>query len=101
HGELVLQEAGGPVEQVPVGDDVERVEEAGDRLGVAYLVPGRLAEPELVEGGDRERVEQPTRRGRRDPEPGVGREGRRPGYQLRRQVVEAGVVAAGEDAPAH
>ena len=70
--------------------------------GRADLVEGRLAEPELVEGPDGEGVEQPAGRGDRDPGQGAGDEGPGPvrvGPESGREVLELGVVAAGEHRP--
>ena len=56
------------VEAVPGPDPVERVEETGHVVGLGHLVRGRLAEPELVEGPDGQRVEQATGRGDGHPD---------------------------------
>ena len=61
HDELVLHEPVRAVDAVPSGDGVERVEEAGDALDLVLAAPRRLAEPDLVEGSDRQRVEQTVR----------------------------------------
>ncbi len=67
HDELVLEESLRAVEAVPLGDAVEGVEETGHVFGVRDLVCRSLAVPGLVEGGDRERVEEAARRCQGDP----------------------------------
>ena len=70
------------------------MEERGDRLDLVAALARRLAEPELVERADRERVEQPfgVQRGARRTR--ARRERTRGGALRGRQVVERGVVAA-------
>ncbi len=84
-------------------DAVEGVEEGVQRHDPAPLVPGRLAEPELVEGPDRQAVEQPGRHPRRGRQP-LAR-GRRPapargGVRPAGRSSSGGVVAPGQHRPA-
>ncbi len=91
------------VEPVPAPDSVERMEEAGHVLWLGLLEAGRVAEPELVERGHRHRVEQSTGGSDRYPQEGPGDElscrfgtsAQTPG-----QILQAGMVAAGEHRPA-
>ena len=80
--ELVLDETAPAEQTVPVGHRVERVEEPAQPAQPARTARA-LAEPELVEGGDRQRVDQAPGEVRREAEsrqPGGARgsPGRRP-----------------------
>ena len=103
HHELVLQEALGAIQPVPVGDTVERVEEPGHVMGLGHLVFGCLAEPHLVEGGHGQGVEQSAGRGEGHPGEGFWHEGPhllRIGPEAGREVLGPGVVAPGQHRPA-
>ena len=60
HDELVLDEAAWAVHPVPFLDEIERVKELGYRLKLRDPANGSLAVPGLIEGPDREFVEQST-----------------------------------------
>ena len=97
HHELVLQEALRAVDPVPVGHPVQRVEEVVMCWSLPHLAAGGLAKPELVEGADGQRLEQPPS-GRRVARAGSGARSARPcpGPARWPGVLQPGVVAAGE-----
>ena len=74
HDELVLHEAVRSVDPVPIEHEVEQVEEGGDALYLTAPLAWRVAEPQLVERADRERIEQAVGDPRRRAEQGARRE---------------------------
>src|SRR6202042_1473830 len=94
---LVLAEPGRSVDPVPVPYPVERVKELPDRLDLALAPPRRLAVPGLVGDGDRIPVDQAGRAAGRRADPGRGTECQRIMPLGRRQFVDRGEVAAGDD----
>ena len=101
HDELVLQEPMRPVHPVPLGDDVQRMEELGDVLHLAHPVVRRLAVPELAERLGRGLVDQPVGE---DLRHGAQRGGDEPqrvaAPQLGRQIGQPRLAAAGQHRPA-
>ena len=65
HHELVLQEALGAVDAVPLPHAVQGMEEGADALDLAPALLGGLAEPRLVERGHARPVQQAAREDRR------------------------------------
>ena len=101
---MVLEEAEGAVEPVPLRHAVEGVEELPHRLQLVLAVRGGAPEPRLVEGCDAQPVEQAPRDVARHAEMrsrhARGSESSS-GLLWRRNVLDAGVVASGEDRAAH
>ena len=97
HDVLVLHDSRAGRRPVPAVDEVERVEERGDRLH-ADVVLARLAEPHLVERASGVEVDEPGRHHRRrDRERRRHRTGARARAWRLGQLVERRVVAASED----
>ncbi len=99
--ELVLDESPRPVHAVPVTHPVEGVEVGRDRLELAGPGPGGLSEPHLVERRHRHGVEQPRRRGGRHPDAHGGVEAKRVSASGLGELVEPGVIGAGQHGATH
>ena len=100
HDELVLHEPAAAVDAVPLADQVERMEVGRDRLQLAFAYARRLAVPHLVEGGDRQSIDdarpRDDRRQRHQLLAGVRQ---RSAGVLGVELGRAGVVGVGQHAP--